>query len=414
MAGSKNKSKNNRIKLTVPKIELSDGVQNAKTNEYFIGLSVKFKRAKIVSAVSLILFVIVMVAVYRDVITLTNFQYLIRDLEITNTVYTYDTDQKIISYGTDINSAFKYFRGSLALANTSVFSLYSLSGANIMSEEHNFKNPALASSTSYLVVYDLGGKNYSVYNTLTKLDSKTLDYDICGAAVSENGTYAIVSRDSEYRTVVHLYNSKGEKISQIMKNKLTTDINFSSDGSKLIISTVYNANGQLDSEIMICDPYSDAAPKTYIIEGVMAVRACIDEDGGFTVVTDKNVQFYNSSGVKLNEYSYLGYTPSNSYCDDKYSSLIFNKNVVGEENEIHVFDRVGNEVTEAKFQGRVVNTVRFGEVFFVLCSDSVVRIDLKTGETEEIEIAENPSDIIVTDENMLICYYSYTVVYSMK
>lgn len=413
MAEIKKEKKNKQVKLTVPKMDISNNQQSVQTNEYFIKLSAKFKRAKLISAIALILFVVIMTASYRDVITLTNFQYLIRDLVITNTVYTYDTDQKIISYNTDINSVFELFRGSLALSNTSGFSLYSLSGARIMNESHNYKNPALASSSSYLVVYDLGGNTYSVYNTLTKLDSQTLNYAIYAAAVSENGTYAVVSRDSEYRTVIHVYNSKCEKISQIMKDKLTTDISFSSDGKELIVATVYNIDGQLDSEITVCDPYSDEAPRAYMLTGIMAVRACMTKAGGFTVVTDKNLQFYNHSGVKLNEYSYMGYMPSNSYCDSEYASLIFNKNVVGEENEIHIFDYEGNEKLEQKFEGRVVNTTRSGKYFYVLCSGSVVRINLETGEIKDLEIAENPSDIIVSDENMLICYYSYTVVYPL-
>lgn len=50
-----------------------------------------------------------------------------------------------------------------------------------------------------MIVYDLGGNYYSVYNSLEKLSEKFTAYPIAAAAGTDNGMYAVLTRSAEYK-----------------------------------------------------------------------------------------------------------------------------------------------------------------------------------------------------------------------
>ena len=107
----------------------------AGVNPYFIELSKRCRTAKIVCAIILALFSIVMLGSFRDDITAENLQYLLRDLNVTGTVYS-STSSATISYNTDTEAVFCVFRGNIAMSNRESFVLFSNNGSKIFSESH--------------------------------------------------------------------------------------------------------------------------------------------------------------------------------------------------------------------------------------------------------------------------------------
>jgi len=88
-------------------------------NAYYSTVAYRYKFAKYVTIILLVIFVLFSITVHRDSITYSNFVFLLKDM---NTVFESDgmlTVQKSISYNTDRNQNFTLYRRGLSVAGSS-------------------------------------------------------------------------------------------------------------------------------------------------------------------------------------------------------------------------------------------------------------------------------------------------------
>jgi hypothetical protein len=349
------------------KIRTADGVYSV--NEYYIDISRRFRLAKYLTIFLLAAFILVMLSVSRDNITVESFQYLLRYLDVGSSVYSYTSDYKKIAYSADTEINFGSFRGDFVIADSTAVNIYSLSGLNVLSEASYISNPVIETSGNHLLVYDLGGNSYAIYNTFSKLFGETLSYPITGAANSDSGIYAIVTKTQEYRSAVYIYDRDFGMISRILKDKLVMDVDIKPDGSSILIVSAYNLGGDFCTEIMTCDPYLDTATTLVTLNDLMPVKARYQADG-FTVVCDSKLLFYNNAGILQSEYSYNGEVPVYTLITDEYTFLAFSENVIGDTQRLLIFDSSGVQVAEKQVEGQIVRLECLGNKIFVLTSNS--------------------------------------------
>jgi hypothetical protein len=320
----------------------NNGAGIYSVNEYYIDISRRYRLAKYLTVFLLVSFIIVMLSLNRDSITIENFQYLVRYLDTDSNVYRY-TDYKKIAYSEDTEIKFGLYRGDVVIADSTAVNIYSPSGTNILNESSYISNPVIESSGRHLLVYDLGGNSYAFYNTFSKLFGETLPYPITGASNSDSGLYAVVTKTQEYRSAVYIYDRDFGLISRILKDKLVMDTDIKPDGSSVLIVSAFNSGGEFCTEIMTCDPYSDTAGLLITHNDIMPVSACYQADG-FTVVCDSKLLFYNGEGILKNEYSFRGEIPVYSLISDEYTFLAFAENVIGDTQRLLIFNTDGKPI----------------------------------------------------------------------
>lgn len=385
------------------------GADSYAINHYYMDISRRYKTAKFLTVFILIVFVLGMMAANRDDITVEGFQYLMRYLDIDSNIYSYTSDSIKISYSTDKEINFDEFRGDFVIADSTAVNIYSLSGMNILSESSFISNPVIRSSGRHLLVYDLGGNSYALYNSFSKLYGETLPYPITGAANSDDGLYALVTKTQEYRSAVYIYNRKHELISRILKDKLVMDVSIKPDGSSILIVSAFNLDGDFQTEIMTCDPFSDSAAVLITHEDLMPLRAHYYEDG-FTVLCDNKLLFYTDGGILKNQYGYNGDIPAYSLITDDHAFIAFSENVVGDAHRLLIFDSNGIQTGEQTIDGQIIKLLCVENNLFVLTATNIIKTEMNGSSAETYPIEKNSIDLIAADNNTLfLCYPSYAV-----
>lgn len=397
----------NSVSKEENKIETS--AKRTKVNSYYLVLSGRFKIAKYLSICLLVAFLLSTIILFRDEITVENLRYLIKDFEMGDTLNL--TSGEEIKYDADTQLALEMYKGDLVVAGSSYFYLCDLQGNKRLYEKSVFTNPVVVSSDKYLLVYGLSEYTYTLYNTFSKLHTETFNYPITGAAVSDKGLYAIVTRTTEYRSVVYLYNSSFERIGAVYKDKYIMDVSFNHDSSELLITSLYSKNGNYCTEIVTYAPYSDKPSSLIDVEGSMVIQSGYNSNGGFSVMYDNKIEFYNKSSEISNTYVFPnGIVPIDTEITHEYTAITYTENIVGDNMKVIVFDKNGDVILDADADGQPIKITCSKNFVFVLLNGRVCKIDISSGNVEYYDTAKNAIELLVVNEkSILVCFVDDTL-----
>ena len=385
------------------RIDISE--KKPKVNQYYLVLSGRFKMAKYIALCILVIFLLTMVVLCRDEITVENLRYLFKDFEMGENVVV-NTDNSI-TYDADPQVNIALYKGDLVISGSSNFTLCDLQGNNRLKEDSIFSNPVILTGEKYILVYGLSENTYAIYNTFSKLHTETFDYPIIAAALSDEGMYAIVTRTTEYRSVIYIYNKNFERVGAIYKDKYIVDVEFDSDGTKLLIASMYSSNGNYCTEIVNYTPYSDSASKTQSIENTMPIKTAYNKNGGYSVVSDSCILFYDGDYNLKKTFDFgTKIIPLTIEMTESYTTITYSENIVGEDIRVLVFDANGDEVVNASAAGLAKKTRTTENYVYILQNGSVCKVNNKDGSTVYYETEKNAHEMLLAGEDLVIVGFS--------
>jgi len=389
----------NKIQNTAPAV-----------NKYFLLISDRFRIAKLAVIALLAIFILGMLAANRDELTVENFRYLIRYLDTDSNVYGDSGSSRKISYSTDAEISFSIYRGDFSVSNSSELNIFAASGSNVLSQSYYILNPVQIPSDRNLLIYDLGGTSFAVYNTFSKLYGETLEYPITGGTNSDSGIFAIVTKTNEYRGAVLIYDKNFNLVSRILKDKLIMSVALNDKASRLLTVSAFASNGDIHTEVMLSDPYSDNAIQTLKFDSVMPLTSGFNENNGFYVICDSKALFFDSNGLFIDEYDYGGKIPDFTVSNGNFTALSFPKNVVGDTHKIVILDHNASVISEKKVVGQIVKMVISGNDLFVLTEEKIIRLPIYSKAQASYAIEKNSIDLLALDKGTLfICFPNYAV-----
>lgn len=379
-------------------------------NKYYTAISKKCHKLKMTAIIATIVFILSMMTVFGNEITVENFKYLIKDLDI-GAIRNSDIYSRII-YDGATSTEFGMFKSDLAVVGSGSSNLYNMAGSSVFTKTNSFYDPVLLTSDKYFMVYDKGDTSctYTVYNAFSELKTEKMEYPIASASIASNGSYAIVTRSSDYKGMVYIYNNNFQVICKIQKDKYIMNCQLRSDGKKALVLSAYDNAGAWCSEIMVCDISTGGSDVVETIEGEIALTSGYHSDGSFSVMTDKSIIFYSSSGEQTRKYDLSGNSPINCKFGGKYSILAYNHNVIGTDKAIVIFDNAGNTVYEGTHTGEITSTMLTDDYAYILFDERLERITVSDGAIRSVGIDANCLDFVDTGSGyFLLCYSGVAV-----
>ena len=403
--------KEKKIKVNVMG-ELSDE-KNEKheppINKYYSTVAYRYKFAKYLTIVLLIVFVLFSITVNRDSITYSNFVFLIKDM---NTVFESDgilNVQKSISYNTDRNQSFSLYRRGLAVAGSSNIYVFNSAGKQTHSSQIHYSSPHFSTSEKYMLLYDLGGKGYSLYNSFAKIHSEELDYPITTAKISDSGVYAVVSGDREYTSSVSVYNKNFELIEKNRKDKYIIDIALDRDGEELLIASCESESGEYYTEISLSKIGSGQEHINLKKVGLFPIKAGYSDSGGFYVLCDKALLFFDGNGNETSSFDFGEFSVSRADDPGDRIVLLMSRNTADNDMRLWVFDSEGKKIYDEKVSGRINSVVSYGDHVYLLFDAEVKRVS-----HDDAKITSTPINVgvkkmlVINEATVLLCYASHT------
>ncbi len=378
-------------------------VVNRPRNEYYENVSARMGTAQVILYLSLLAFVVLSLLFNTELVTYRNFYLFFQDLNASaETVDIFSTDS--ISYPVSEEQSFTVYRKGLAVAGSSSVTVFSATGRQIVSESVNYRNPVAVGTGKYLLVYEMGGLQYSLYNSYTKIHSGKSDYPISGAAVSESGMYAICSFDKDSATVVTLFSERFKLLGRYQKSGYVTDVAIDDGGEMLAVLTVNPSGGLFSTELMLAKPGEREAHARVTLEQTTGLSCTFTESGRVAVLCDDGVRYISKRGEVRGAYDFDGRILAAYDVSAEGICVALKKSAVSSKNIVIAFDKNGKIVYNEDVGEEIVALARCDDTVFWMTKRGVFSASIKH-ETVAFKACETVGRTLlaVSDREALCC-----------
>ncbi len=373
---------------------------------YYFRIAKRFRILTYILLAVMVVFIIAMLSVNRDEITVENLRYFLRYIDTRQAEKSAKTDT-IIFGDTEAIDRFGVYRGGLAVIGRDRVQIFDLTGEEILDINQSNAAPQLLTSDEYMMIYNIGGTTFQLYNSLSKEYEESYEYPIGCAALGDTGTFLVTTRSMEYRSVVNVYN---KSFSQIYRwyspDKHILDASFREGDKEFVIAALgTRSDGICYSEIILCQTDREEKRAQFTLEDEIIYRARYTSDGGLILIGGKAVYVYDSEMNLVSEISYGGYTPVMLDSNGQMTYFTLNKNIVGSNYTVTVLDAAGSVVYSGDVQGEITRALLQKDAIYLLFDRSIMRISYETGNQISREIDPNCITVEALDEQtLMLCY----------
>ena len=391
-----------RSTVKMPKAKYDDAFD--KENPYFIKIAKKYAILKYVSIFLTFVFAITMLTAFSEDITPENFQYLLKDLDITGVLSGNTFDSVIYSGGS--TSSFGIYRGELAVINAGSTMLYKPSGALSYSDTNKFYNPRLVISDKYMLIYDRGDTtcSYSIHNSFAKLREEKFSFPITLADISDKGSYGVVTRDDSFRSIVYLYDENFNLKITIKKDKYVLALSLNEAGNKVAISSVYDKDGGFESEILVLGISSETPDFSVYESGKIPLKSEWLKNGDLAVLFSDCAIVYAPNGDRRATLDLSNLSSHNLELNSSLIVSVYNNTVLGYDKTVNIYNEYAELIMTTSLEGELIKILPGNDKVCFLFEDRAVLIDLTTREAKEAPIKPNAKDIVFYYDTVIVCY----------
>ncbi|MBQ6261969.1 MAG: hypothetical protein IJK58_00455 [Clostridia bacterium] len=384
------------------RINVSDRIKNE--NPYYIKISDRYRAAGFLLIVLFAVFAGIMLFRFGENITYDNLVYLARDF---NTAM--GTNQGSITevrFTEQDEMTFVPFRDGVAAAGSNDVFLIGPSGDTEFSYSENYTFPVLNAGEKYLLAYSPGGRNYSIYSSVTRLSSKETEGEIVSADMSDSGAYVIVFRTSSGKYDVEIYGDSFKRIMTVHKDKHVIDSAISSDGKRVAVVSAVEGDLDVSAELYVVRA-GDSEPffRKTVASSVPLVADYLPS-GILFVIYDDRIEFYDETMEILYSEDLSGTPPSCYGVSGSGVVVCCRENALGTKNRIRSFDSEGNVVYNESISSGVLEVAApsgdNGVVCYVRTPSEIVRISAN-GEVESASYTGDAVRIVDTSGGLLLC-----------
>lgn len=194
--------------------------------------------------------------------------------------------------------------GSLALLDKSRFHVYSTDGKIMYERQHTYANPILCTADSKALIYDEGGKEFSLEGKYKNIYSKSADDVIYIAKLSKSDYAAVVTKSDKYLAMLKVYDPDGDLVfTYYSYDSRIINITFNKSSSGCVVTVLTAEGGQLVSKMIRFD-FNDTEPK-WISDSVptLALDTEFTEDG-IIMIGDTLTAGFDNDGKLTSRYVY--------------------------------------------------------------------------------------------------------------
>lgn len=372
----------------------------AAYNKYYMRVSARYGVAKWITLLLFTVYLLGMLVWGRNSITYENFLYLLRDFNLSSAssgVYSQ------IAYEEQQNMSFAEYKNTLAVVGSAGVRLYDGSGNALFRDTTSYKTPVLLTGERYMLLYDEGGRDYSVMTTLARVFSGTTDGDILCGAVSDSGNFAIVSRTAEAHYAIDVFDASMKNIERIYRDSYVTGVAFDGAGDTLAVLSSKSENWTLTSEIVFFRIGTEEA-KSFSLGDRLPIRCHSMAGGGWAVVCDNAVLVLSGDGKLRSEYPLSMMTLSQFHISDRLIGLVCSENVLGNTNRIIVLNEDGESVihttVERKISGIYASDVH--DAVYLQYDNSVERV--AADGVKSVSFTGNLIQVCEFSGNAVLCF----------
>lgn len=312
---------------------------------------------------------------------------------VINTVYRSFDDltpsETEIKIHTDDSSSFIIMHNDLAVVSNAGTELYSFSGDKLLEYDYTYSDAAAVKDGEYLLVYDISGKEVSLYNGVAKLYSTAFEYDVKAADVNSMGYFAVVNSEMTYRSGIIVYGPKnGGKYGEIFRwmspDKYVLALSLNSNASELVCAAVFNRSGAFVTELIVYDVNTGEKKHSVELDDTMIMKlGYTDNDGSIYALADGRFLSFDKN-LQVKEASEFSRTNAVFFKEAEDMFVVAeSNNLSGSSMTINLFGYDAKLYAQLETDEKVLDADFADSRLYVLYKEKLVIYDVENGELSQ-------------------------------
>ncbi|MBQ7379174.1 MAG: hypothetical protein IJW70_05785 [Clostridia bacterium] len=392
-----------QVKLQTPRNAYYDSVSNVYHSLFLIFLA------------ALLVFVCVAMLCNLELFTYENFYYLAKDINAASDMLA--GSGNVINYETSVrNQTFTLYRKGLAVAGDSGLQLFTATGRETLNTSPDYIEPVLKGSGKYLLMYDIGEKRYSVYNSFVCVRHEEYDYPVFAGAMSDSGYYAVVTESYNHEGVVCLYNDRFELINRYNRTEKVTCVNVNEAGNRIAFATAGMKDGAFLTTLVIAVPGQSETSAEMKFEGLFPYSIEFIDQHRLLLIGDDAAYIVSvDDGTVICPIKYSDMQLSYADANQNYVAMVFSVNAVTDTYRMIVTDENGIMIMDQTFNAGISQVSLSEDYLFLLTAKGIVRI---TPADMQFTLTECHTDgktlLICENDEVLLCGGQSAVYYNFE
>lgn len=363
---------------------------------YFFGM------AKVSFTIMFVVTVLLILLFGGRIFSYDNVYYMFKDIGYISSFS--EGRPEVLNYSKPVNNQyFSSFKNGLAVVSDSEFKLFTSTGRATMTEGSDYVNPKIVTSSSNAIIYDGGRREYSVYNSFVRLYSETLEYPISQVDMADDGSYIVVTKSNKYPSVVKIYDSDFELVSEYSKNDHIISAEISDNGKFIAVASLDAREGESIVTLNILKKGSEKLYSTVSVNGTMPYKCSFLSNDRIALICSDRICIYDLRGNVKGEYRY----PSklfDFYVADGVILTIIDYNGTGKGNTVVLFDKNGKDIFAKSIDGNIRDAVYSNDCIYLLRDTDVVRIDTVFGIASYLDYTVEIGFLqVISSDEVILC-----------
>ncbi len=379
------------------------GILNNNTpyNEFYYSVSVIFRIISFVLFVAFLIFIVSSAFAGAENFSYENLEFIVRNFAL-KLDENRDASRYSVRYNPDAYRTYSLFGEGIIVCGASQLSIYSATGRLTCSETMIYSEPIMVSSDKFVLVYDNGSGRYTVYNSFTDVFSDELQYPIKGAAISDNGSYALITSSDSYNSVVEVYNSDFQKVNSVNRTDFITCIDIS-DTHVLVSSVNVDDTNSYKTNLLSCAIGADS-PEYSVASYSSVPLACGLYEWGAAVLSSNCIEFFNNNGTDLAMYDFESAKLTFFAIDESGALLIFKDGGFDTQYSAICVSPDGKTKYESNIAETIFDAEYSNSTSYILTEDRIFCIDEKGTYTYPLEDFSDDMKVLAYGERSIyIC-----------
>ncbi len=314
-----------------------------------------------------------------------------------------------------ISDDFALYKNGLVAASGSEIKIFNSTGRVTLTSGDIFATPTVVTSNKYVLVYDLGGNKFAIYNSFKKIETVTLDGSIAYASMSDGGGFVVVEKTQDYNSVVHIYDDNCNRISTYSTNEYVFSAEMSPNGKYTAVISASAENGEMTSTLTVL---KQNKKKTYaqIDIGNLSPYTCkFISDNRIAVFCSDRVYVYNLKGKLKGEYMYPDSKLAYISHTDGGVALLFEDDLINGQNTLVVLNKNGKSVYSGQMSGSFTDMEMYDNYVFLLTNNGIRKFNYKSKITTFKEGSGTFGELLVcSKDKVLLCTDSRGIYFDME
>ncbi len=374
-------------------VQLS-GEDFAAQNPYYAAVARMYHLAQMTLFGILAGFIILSMLFRSDDITYENFFYLFQDLHAA--VDSENISFSTLVYNADERQDFAEFRGGLAVAGESGLTVFSATGRQTLVQTLNMTTPHMLASSQSLLVYEQGGREFSLYNSFTRIYAGKASGDIGCASISDSGYFALATQ-SDSGSTVSVYDKHSNLKVEHFKTGQTSALALDKEGNWIAFATTDAVNGQYQTKLELYRPESNKLVQSWSFPDFFPLSCSFaDSKTIYLTATDRMVVL-KTNGEIISETAYPNAIDRVFYSEEGYALLLG-------DGSLSVYRKDGSMIGR-RADSDNIRSVLIGEhSVYMITEFSLIHHNTETGEGTQTDYDFPLQELLwYSEEELLLC-----------